>query len=44
MLLTHGTATGREEGRALLKSIGRAGDVQGLAALGQPGGGASIFQ
>ena len=28
LLLTHGTATGREEGRALLKSIGRAGDVQ----------------
>jgi 3-deoxy-D-manno-octulosonic-acid transferase len=28
LLLTHGTATGREEGRALLKSIGRPGDVQ----------------
>lgn len=27
-LLTHGTATGREEGRALLKSIGQPGDVQ----------------
>ena len=28
LLLTHGTATGREEGRALLKVIGRPGDVQ----------------
>ncbi|MDB5883872.1 MAG: Three-deoxy-D-manno-octulosonic-acid transferase domain protein [Polaromonas sp.] len=28
LLLTHGTATGREEGRALLKAIGRPGDVQ----------------
>ena len=28
LLLTHGTATGREEGRVLLKSIGRPGDVQ----------------
>ena len=28
LLLTHGTATGREEGRALLKSMGRHGDVQ----------------
>jgi 3-deoxy-D-manno-octulosonic-acid transferase len=28
LLLTHGTATGREEGRALLKAIGRSGDVQ----------------
>jgi 3-deoxy-D-manno-octulosonic-acid transferase len=28
LLLTHGTATGREEGRALLKSIGRPGDIQ----------------
>ena len=28
LLLTHGTATGREEGRALLKSIGGLGDVQ----------------
>ncbi|MDB5939910.1 MAG: Three-deoxy-D-manno-octulosonic-acid transferase domain protein [Polaromonas sp.] len=28
LLLTHGTATGREEGRALLRSIGRPGDVQ----------------
>ncbi len=28
LLLTHGTATGREEGRALLKSFGRPGDVQ----------------
>ena len=28
LLLTHGTATGREEGRALLKSIGQPGDVQ----------------
>ena len=28
LLLTHGTATGREEGRALLKSIGRPGDLQ----------------
>ncbi|CDS53997.1 3-deoxy-D-manno-octulosonic-acid transferase [Polaromonas sp. CG9_12] len=28
LLLTHGTATGREEGRALLQSIGRPGDVQ----------------
>ncbi len=28
LLLTHCTATGREEGRALLKSIGRPGDVQ----------------
>jgi len=28
LLLTHGTATGREEGRSLLKAIGRSGDVQ----------------
>ncbi len=28
LLLTHGTATGREEGRALLRSIGQPGDVQ----------------
>jgi 3-deoxy-D-manno-octulosonic-acid transferase len=28
LLLTHGTATGRDEGRALLKSIGRPDDVQ----------------
>ena len=28
LLLTHGTATGREEGRALLKAIGQPGDVQ----------------
>ena len=28
LLLTHGTATGREEGRALLRAIGRPGDVQ----------------
>ena len=28
LLLTHGTATGREEGRALLKPIGQPGDVQ----------------
>ena len=28
LLLTHGTATGREEGQALLKAIGRPGDVQ----------------
>jgi len=28
LLLTHGTATGREEGRALLKAIGQRGDVQ----------------
>ena len=28
LLLTHGTATGREEGRALLKTMGRLGDVQ----------------
>lgn len=28
LLLTHGTATGREEGRALLNSIGRPGDAQ----------------
>ena len=28
LLLTHGTATGRAEGRALLQSIGRPGDVQ----------------
>jgi 3-deoxy-D-manno-octulosonic-acid transferase len=28
LLLTHGTATGREEGRALLQSMGRPGDVQ----------------
>ena len=28
LLLTHGTATGREEGRALLKSIGQPGDIQ----------------
>ena len=28
LLLTHGTATGREEGRALLKAIGRSGDRQ----------------
>ena len=28
LLLTHGTATGREEGRALLKAIGQSGDVQ----------------
>jgi len=28
LLITHGTATGREEGRALLQSIGRPGDVQ----------------
>ena len=28
LLLTHGTATGREEGRALLKAIGRPGDLQ----------------
>ena len=28
LLLTHGTATGREEGRALLTAIGRPGDVQ----------------
>lgn len=28
LLLTHGTATGREEGRALLQAIGRPGDVQ----------------
>ncbi|MFZ3140235.1 3-deoxy-D-manno-octulosonic acid transferase [Polaromonas sp.] len=28
LLLTHGTATGREEGRALLQSIGRPGDIQ----------------
>ena len=28
LLLTHGTATGREEGRALLEAIGRPGDVQ----------------
>lgn len=27
-LLTHGTATGREEGRALLKAIGQPGDIQ----------------
>ena len=28
LLLTHGTATGHEEGRALLKSIGQPGDIQ----------------
>ena len=28
LLLTHGTATGREAGRALLQAIGRPGDVQ----------------
>ncbi|MDB5870441.1 MAG: Three-deoxy-D-manno-octulosonic-acid transferase domain protein, partial [Polaromonas sp.] len=28
LLLTHGTATGREEGQALLKAIGRPGDIQ----------------
>ena len=28
LLLTHGTATGREEGRALLQSIGRPSDIQ----------------
>lgn len=28
LLLTHGTATGREEGRALLKALGRSGDLQ----------------
>ena len=28
LLLTHGTATGREEGRALLTAIGRPGDLQ----------------
>ena len=28
LLLTHGTATGREEGRALLQAIGHSGDVQ----------------
>ena len=28
LLLTHGTATGNEEGRALLKSIGQPGDIQ----------------
>ena len=28
LLLTHGTATGREEGRSLLNAIGRSGDVQ----------------
>ena len=28
LLLTHGTATGREEGRTLLASIGRPGDIQ----------------
>ena len=28
MLLTHGTASGREEGRALLASMGRPGDIQ----------------
>ena len=28
LLLTHGTATGREEGRALLKAMGCPGDVQ----------------
>ena len=28
LLLTHGTATGREEGRALLNAIGRPGDIQ----------------
>ena len=28
LLLTHGTATGREAGRTLLKAIGRPGDVQ----------------
>ena len=28
LLLTHGTATGRQEGRALLQAIGRPGDVQ----------------
>ena len=28
LLLTHGTATGREEGQALLKAIGHPGDVQ----------------
>lgn len=28
LLLTHGTATGREEGRVLLKAIGQPGDVQ----------------
>lgn len=28
LLLTHGTATGREEGRALLKAIGQSGDIQ----------------
>ena len=28
LLLTHGTATGREEGRVLLKSMGRPGDIQ----------------
>jgi len=28
LLLTHGTATGREEGRALLKAMGLPGDVQ----------------
>jgi len=28
LLLTHGTATGREEGRALLRAIGQPGDLQ----------------
>ncbi|MFC5520949.1 3-deoxy-D-manno-octulosonic acid transferase [Polaromonas jejuensis] len=28
LLLTHGTATGREEGRALLKALGQPGDIQ----------------
>ena len=28
LLLTHGTATGHEEGRALLKAIGQPGDIQ----------------
>lgn len=35
-LLTHGTATGREEGRALLHAIGQPGDIQVWQAWDSP--------
>lgn len=43
LLLTHGTATGREEGRALLKSIGRPGDVQVWQPWDSPAAAARFF-
>ena len=36
LLLTHGTATGREEGRALLQAIGQPGDIQVWQAWDSP--------